>query len=76
MLVLLENLLLLVGGLALGAIAALVALVPQMFLGAAHIPLADLLLTLLAVLAVGVATGLIAVRATLQAPLVAALRGD
>jgi len=76
LLVLLENLLLLVGGLALGTIAALVALVPQMLLGAAHIPLADLLAMLAVVLAVGAIVGLLAVRATVQAPLVAALRGD
>jgi putative ABC transport system permease protein len=76
LLVLLENLLLLVGGLALGTIAAIVALLPQMILGAAHIPLLDLLAMLSVVLAVGVIVGLLAVRATLQAPLVAALRGE
>jgi ABC-type lipoprotein release transport system permease subunit len=76
LLVLLENLLLLVGGLAVGTLAALVALVPQIFLGAAHIPLLDLLAMLGIVLCVGLVTGLIAVRATLRAPLVAALRGE
>jgi putative ABC transport system permease protein len=76
LLVLLENLLLLVGGLAVGTLAALIALVPQMFLGAAHIPIIDLLVMLGIVLCVGLATGLIAVRATLRAPLVAALRGE
>jgi ABC-type antimicrobial peptide transport system permease subunit len=76
LLVLLENLLLLVGGLAVGTFAAFVALVPQIFLGAAHIPLMDLLAMLAIVLCVGLATGLIAVRATLRAPLVAALRGE
>jgi putative ABC transport system permease protein len=74
--VLLENLLLLIGGLALGTIAALVAVLPQMLLGAARIPLGDLAIMLGVVLLAGIATGFIAVRATLRAPLVAALRGE
>src|SRR5439155_3475342 len=74
--VLLENLLLLIGGLALGTIAALVAVLPQMLLGAAHIPLGDLAIMLGVVLIAGVATGFIAVRATLKAPVVGALRGE
>jgi putative ABC transport system permease protein len=74
--VLLENLVLLIGGLALGAVAALVAVLPQMLLGAARVPLADLAAMLGVVLVAGVATGFIAVRATLKAPLVSALRGE
>jgi hypothetical protein len=74
--VLLENLLLLVGGLGAGTVAAVVAIVPHMLSGGAHVPLGDLLLMLGIVLAVGILTGLIAVRATLHAPLVAALRGE
>ncbi|HEY2412107.1 MAG TPA: ABC transporter permease, partial [Pirellulaceae bacterium] len=74
--VLLENLVLLIGGLALGAFAALVAVLPQMLLGAARVPLADLAAMLGVVLVAGVATGFIAVRATLKAPLVGALRGE
>jgi ABC-type antimicrobial peptide transport system permease subunit len=74
--VLLENLVLLISGLALGAIAALIAVLPQMVLGAARPPLADLAAMLGVVLIVGVATGFIAVRATLKAPLVGALRGE
>jgi putative ABC transport system permease protein len=74
--VLLENLVLLVGGLGLGTIAALVVVLPQMVLGAARPPLVDLAILLGVVLVVGIATGLIAVRATLRAPLVAALRGE
>jgi putative ABC transport system permease protein len=74
--VLLENLVLLVGGLAVGTIAALVAVLPQMLLGAARPPLVDLAVTLGVVLLAGIATGLIAVRATLSAPLVGALRGE
>jgi putative ABC transport system permease protein len=74
--VLLENLVLLIGGLTLGAVAALVAVLPQMLLGAARVPLTDLAAMLGVVLVVGVVTGLIAVRATLKAPLVGALRGE
>jgi hypothetical protein len=74
--VLLENLLLLLGGLAMGTLAALVVVLPQMLLGGAHVPLVDLAVMLGIVLLVGIATGFIAVRATLRAPLVGALRGD
>jgi putative ABC transport system permease protein len=74
--VLLENLVLLVCGLALGTLAALVAVLPQMLLGAARVPLTDLAAMLGVVLIAGVATGFIAIRATLKAPLVGALRGE
>jgi hypothetical protein len=74
--VLLESLVLLIGGLTTGTIAALVAVLPQMLLGAARPPLVDLAVTLGVVLLAGVATGMIAVRATLNAPLVGALRGE
>ena len=59
---------------ALGLI--LVAVLPQMLLGAARVPLTDLATMLCVVLVAGVATGFIAVRATLKAPLVGALRGE
>jgi putative ABC transport system permease protein len=74
--VLLENLVLLIGGLGLGTIAALIAVLPQMLLGAARPPIFDLSILLGVVLIVGIATGFIAVRATMKAPLVAALRGE
>jgi ABC-type antimicrobial peptide transport system permease subunit len=74
--VLLENLLLLLGGLASGTLAALVAVLPHMFTTGARVPWADLAAMLGIVVLVGVATGLIAVRATLRAPLVGALRGE
>jgi putative ABC transport system permease protein len=74
--VLLENLLLLIGGLAIGTLAALLAVLPQMLLGEARPPLVDLAVMLGIVLVAGVATGFIAVRATLRAPLVGALRGE
>ncbi|NUQ62984.1 MAG: ABC transporter permease, partial [Pirellulales bacterium] len=75
-LVMLENGLLLVGGLAVGGLAALVALAPHLLSGGASIPWASLAGTLLAVLAVGLAAGLGAVRAVLAAPLLPALRGE
>lgn len=74
--VLLENLLLLVGGLAAGSLAALAAVLPHMVTSGASVPLADLAVMLGIVLIVGTVTGLVAVRATLRAPLVAALRGE
>lgn len=75
-LVLLENLVLLVGGLGLGILAALLVVLPQILLGPAQLPLADLAGLLGIVLAIGIATAMIAVRATLRAPLVSALRGE
>ncbi|MEX0866620.1 MAG: FtsX-like permease family protein [Pirellulales bacterium] len=75
-LVLLENLALLVGGLAIGVFAALVAVLPHLAAGGASIPWVSLAATLAIVLVVGLAAGLLAVRATLRAPLVAALRGE
>jgi ABC-type antimicrobial peptide transport system permease subunit len=74
--VLLENLLLLLAGLASGTIAALASVVPHMFLGGARVPLLDLGIMLGIVLVVGVVTGLVAVRATLKAPILTALRGN
>jgi putative ABC transport system permease protein len=74
--VLLENLVLLVGGLALGTIAALAAILPQLLFGQAQAPLLDLTALLGVVLLVGLLTGLIAVRATMRAALVPALRGE
>lgn len=74
--VLLENLVLLLGGLATGTLAALLSVLPHMFLGGAHVPLSELAVMLGVVLIVGIVTGLLAVRATLRAPLLAALRGE
>jgi putative ABC transport system permease protein len=74
--VLLENAALLVGGLAIGVIAALVAIMPQLFSGRATTPWLSLAGTLGIVLAFGLTAGLLAVRATLRAPLVPALRDE
>lgn len=75
-LVLTESVLLLLAGLATGAAAALVAVLPHMIFGGAHVPLAQLALMLGIVLIAGLAASLIAVRATLKADLVGALRGE
>ncbi len=75
-LVLWENALLLVGGLAVGTIAAGVALLPHLLAGGAHLPWTSTAATLLLVLAVGLAAGALAIRAALRAPIVATLRGE
>jgi putative ABC transport system permease protein len=74
--VLLESIWLLIAGLTMGTTAALVAVLPQLLWGSAEVPLVDLAVMLGVVLVVGITTGLIAVRATLRAPLVGALRGE
>ncbi len=74
--VLLENAALLIGGLAIGVIAALVAILPQLLSGHATTPWLSLAGTLGIVLAFGLTAGLLAVRATLRAPLVPALRDE
>lgn len=74
--VLLENGLLLVLGLGAGVLAALVAVAPHLLAGGAAIPWLWLFGTLGLVLTAGLAAGGIAVRSTLRADLVPALRGD
>ena len=77
--VLLENVLLLVDGLATGTVAALLAVLPHKFTGEASIPadlLRDLGLMLLAVLIVGIVSSLLSVRASLKVPVLSALRGE
>jgi putative ABC transport system permease protein len=79
LLVLLENVALLVGGLATGVVAALLAVLPHQFLGESAISwelLRDLGVMLLAVLAAGIASSFVSVRAVLRLPLLASLRGD
>jgi putative ABC transport system permease protein len=75
-LVTLENLLLLVSGLGLGLLAALVTVLPHLAAGGASVPWTSLAWTLTLVMIVGFLAGLAAVRATLRAPLLPALRGD
>jgi putative ABC transport system permease protein len=75
-LVMIENLLLLAGGLAVGVVAALVAVLPHWLFGGATVPWLSLALTLGLVLIVGSLAGLIAVNATLRAELLPALRQE
>jgi len=75
-LVMLENLVLLLGGLLTGVISALVTVLPHWLVGGAQVPFLTLGIMLGVVVIVGVLTGFLAVRATLNAPLVAALRGE
>jgi hypothetical protein len=74
--VMLENAWLLAGGLAIGVLAALVAVAPHLAGGAASIPWRSLAVTLGVVLVVGLLAGLMAVRSALRTPLLPALRGD
>jgi len=75
-LVMIENALLLIGGLAVGIAAALVAVLPHWLSGGAEVPWLSLALTLALVLVVGLLAGLVAVRATLRAELLPALRQE
>jgi putative ABC transport system permease protein len=74
--VILENGMLLLSGLAVGLVAALVAVWPHLRAGGASLPWRSLAMTLCTVLVVGLVAGLIAVRATLATPLLPALRGE
>lgn len=71
-----EHAALLVGGLAFGLAAALVAVLPQLAAGGAGLPWTNLAATLGLVLAVGLCAGLASVLAVVRAPLLAALRED
>lgn len=75
-LVLRENLLLLLGGLAAGGVAAAVALAPQTVSHDTHMPWLTTLTLLLVIVGVGVVVGWLATRGTLKAPLLPALRGE
>jgi len=74
--VLLENTTLLLEGLACGVFAAVVAVAPHVILAGGSAPYIQLILMLGVITVLGVAAGLFAVRATMKAPLLAALRGD
>ncbi len=75
-LVLLENIMLLLAGLATGVVAALLAVVPHMFGGGASVPFQSFGVMLLIVFIVGIIAGTWAARATLRVPLLAALREE
>lgn len=74
--VLLENAFLLLGGLSVGLLAALVAVLPHSLTSAASLPWLSLALTFAAIVAIGLAVGLISVRAVMRAPLLPALRAE
>jgi putative ABC transport system permease protein len=71
-----ENAVLLVGGLAVGCIAAAVALIPQWAPHGASVPWGTLAALLGAIAIVGVVAGWLATRRALVAPILSALRGD
>jgi ABC-type antimicrobial peptide transport system permease subunit len=71
-----ENAVLLVGGLAVGCFAASVALIPQWMPHGASVPWATLTVLLGTIAIVGVAAGWLATRQALVAPILPALRGD
>jgi ABC-type antimicrobial peptide transport system permease subunit len=75
-LVLTEHVLLLVGGLAIGVIAALFSVVPHILVGNANVPWLQLLILLLVITLVGLITGILAVRSSLKTPLLTALRSE
>ena len=75
-LVFLENLFLLFGGVAVGLFSALVAVVPHMLLGDASVPWLALSIMLVVICVVGLATGLVSVRAVVRTPVLAALRAE
>jgi ABC-type antimicrobial peptide transport system permease subunit len=74
--VLWEHALLLISGLAVGAVSALVAVWPHLAGGAGAVPWLATAATLALVLVVGLAAGLFAVRAVLAAKLLPALRAE
>jgi len=74
--VVMENLVLLFGGLLTGLAAALLAVLPHMFFGSASVPYGQLVKLMAVIVVVGVLASFASVIATLRAPLVGALRGD
>ncbi len=75
-LVLGENLVLLLLGLATGTVCALLAIAPAVAQRGGRLPVASIGLLLAAVLATGIAASLAATRAALRSPLLAALRSE
>jgi hypothetical protein len=74
--VVLENAVLLLGGLAIGCIAAAVALLPQWAPQEASVPWLTLAALLGTIAVVGIAAGWLATRSAVRAPILPALRGD
>ena len=74
-LVMLETIFLLLLGLGIGVLSALFATLPHYFVGAASIPVAQLLAMFGAILIVGLVTALITSRVVFKVPLLDSLRG-
>jgi ABC-type antimicrobial peptide transport system permease subunit len=74
--VLAENLLVLLLGVATGTVCALLAIVPEASLRGGHLPAVSLGLLLAAILATGTTASLAATAAALQSPLLTALRSE
>ncbi len=75
-LVLAENLLLLVAGIAIGAGAALLAVLPRLFLGDLDLPWGSLGIALAAVLTIGMTASTVAVALSARIPLLPALKAE
>jgi putative ABC transport system permease protein len=75
-LILLENIALLCGGMAMGIVTALLVVLPHMFYGGATIPWLQLLGMLGLVLCMGIAVSWWTTRAVTRFPLLASLRGE
>ncbi len=75
-LVLAENSFLLLAGLAVGTVAALLSILPQLVRGAGSVPWAHLALLFAGVLLVALSAGALATAGTLRAPIVPALRRE
>ena len=75
-LVMVEHLLLLLGGLGIGMVAALIAVLPHAWIGGARPPVGALSVVLILILGVGLSTGAVAVRRIVRTPVLEALRGD
>ena len=75
-LVVLENMLLLVLGLACGGLAALVAVLPHLLDRGATVPWASMAVALAMILGAGLLASLAAVRTVVRAPLLEALRRE
>jgi len=74
--VLAENVLLLLLGLATGTACALLAIAPAVSLRGGHLPVVSLALLLAIVLITGIAASLAATAAALRSPLLTALRAE
>jgi ABC-type antimicrobial peptide transport system permease subunit len=71
-----ENAVLLLGGLGVGCVAAIIALIPQWVPRDAAVPWLTLAALLATIAAVGLLAGWLATRSALRAPILPALRGD